>query len=453
MKASAFVPVVKYSEAGLKLLGCDCWKREYALALNLTSLAATGEYSSGKFYEMQTHVNDILSNAHSFDDKIAAYITQIRALSVRAQFDEGITIAIQVLKNMGLVSLPTGTVCTTTILVALLRTNRLLRKHTKESLSNLPIEQNEKRILGGCILELLSTMAYISRPDLLPLIILTLVQWAVQFGVTKYSSGGFALYGCLLCGKLGNPQRGFMFGEVALATIKRQPARDTIARTMMIVYMMVHHWIEDAKLGNTPFLYGHQVGFETGDIESALFCLDFHGVISWFMGTKLEKVEEGTKQACALMKEHNQSVVLNYSLVRWQCVLNLQGHSVDPVVLTGTAMRQEEMRKTAIHTRNRVLEVVLDSYRMVLAYMFRHYRLAMDLAERVLDIENILVGHFTSTRIIFYACLTSFAAANPKTKLGRHHKKIGFKLAKKLRSWAQSGTHFSVSCVLLLFFY
>ena len=68
---------------------------------------------------------------------------------------EVIALAISVLEEMGLASETEG--FTVAVLRTFSQTNRLLRKHTNETLSNLPILKDEKRIIGYRIMDNFST--------------------------------------------------------------------------------------------------------------------------------------------------------------------------------------------------------------------------------------------------------------------------------------------------------
>jgi hypothetical protein len=247
---------------------------------------------------------------------------------------------------------------------------------------------------------------------------------------------------------MGDLKGGFMCGEVALILLNRLKCKETMSRTLFLVYGFVHHWTKDEHLSIKPFLYGNQVGMETGDIEQAMYNLDIYGISAYYTSRQLAILEEEMETHCRLMSDYKQDSIHSLALCRWQCILNLLGRSEDPLVLTGTAMEQEAMTKLAMETNNRLLEIVVDAYRLPLALIFRDYELADKLSQKTDEIgEEILVAHIFVPRHMFYAGMTAFAMARSKSKGSRKQLRRATKIMRKMQKWVQSG---NVSCLHMI---
>ena len=146
-------------------MGDTRWTVDYRLSLGLCSAAAEVEYCRGEFDRMQRHLDEVMGNGHTFEDKLRAYMTLILSLGVRQQYEKGIDTGIYVLKEMGFASL-SKKVSRVGVLAAATKTKRLLRNHSQESLADLPILLYKKRIRSMRILERLTIMAYFSNINL-----------------------------------------------------------------------------------------------------------------------------------------------------------------------------------------------------------------------------------------------------------------------------------------------
>ena len=264
----------------------------------------------------------------------------------------------------------------------------------------------------------------------------------------QHSPPAFATYGMVLCGSLGDLKTGFMCGEVALTLLDRLKCKETMSRTIFLVYGFVHHWTKDEQLSIKPFLYGHQVGMETGDIEQAMYNLDVYGITAFYTSKQLDVLEKEWETYCQQMSDYKQESILYLARCKHQLFLNLLGRSEDPLVLTGEAMNQEEMRKLAKETNNRLLEVCVDAFRLPLAYILGDYELADELSGRTREIgKEILVSHIFVPRHLFYAGMTAFALARSKCKASRKQLRYANLILRKMKKWAQSG---NVSCLHMI---
>ena len=114
---------------------------------------------------------------------------------------------------------------------------------------------------------------------------------------------------------------------------------------------------------------GHQIGMQTGEIKFAALCLSGHGGILVVLGTSLENLEKsllnyGTLMlftfclrlfGCAyltttsaptpelpIFREYSQGLADGLSAPWLQFAMNLRNKALDPLVLTGDAMNDEE---------------------------------------------------------------------------------------------------------------
>ena len=100
-KKSGFRLAARYADFGISLLGMWGWKDEYDLTLALYSSACEVQSCIGNFERLDFFVGEIFENAHTFEDKVRAYVIQVYSLGVRDRKQEAIEIGLGALYQLG----------------------------------------------------------------------------------------------------------------------------------------------------------------------------------------------------------------------------------------------------------------------------------------------------------------------------------------------------------------
>ena len=229
MKKAAFASCRGYLESGLAcVLGesnnggdddtrqmkqNEAWSNHYNLLLDLSVGAAESSYCNGEFDKMEQHlVRVIKSAATPFEDKIRAYLTRILSYGVQERFGEAIDTGLFVLREMGMATFPRNP-SKVSVLMELLKTRRVLKTHTLESLSKLPVLGDKKRELAMGLIHMMSSMAYVSCPNLHFIAYFKATRWSIKYGLCKYSPPAIARCAILVNAVLGKTDEAFMLGE------------------------------------------------------------------------------------------------------------------------------------------------------------------------------------------------------------------------------------------------
>jgi len=237
---------ILYFKEGTKLLHHDetrrrHWRQDYQLCLDLYNSLAEAECCIADFDNMDMAVQEVLDHARSSLDKGRAQTTKVYALAARFQMLEAIALGIQVLRTLG-ESFPTKTRIIY-LLVEITRTKMGLRGKTDEDLLSLPDIRDPGKIAAMGILNLLTTFAFQTRPDLFPFIVLRMINLSLKHGMCAIAAPGFAFYGLLLCA-LGEVEEGYRFGQFSLRLLERfQRARtEWLPRVYLVTHGMVGIW-------------------------------------------------------------------------------------------------------------------------------------------------------------------------------------------------------------------
>ena len=67
---SDYTTAMKFFEHGISYLGGDCWTAEYKLSLGLYDAVVEAASVLGKTESVTRYTNEVVNNAHSFDDRL-----------------------------------------------------------------------------------------------------------------------------------------------------------------------------------------------------------------------------------------------------------------------------------------------------------------------------------------------------------------------------------------------
>ncbi|MEG4032047.1 MULTISPECIES: ATP-binding protein, partial [unclassified Microcoleus] len=384
----------------------NSWENQYELTLALHTEAAEAAYLSGDFDRMETLASVVESCGKTLLEKVKVYEVKIEACMAQYKLQEALNTGLPVLKQLG-VEFPSEPNLSD-IGHALGETASILSGKGTEDLIDLPLMTDPQQIATITILSSLFTPAYIALPPLAPLVVCKQVNLSVQYGNASLSPYAFAIYSYLLCG-MGDIERGYEFGQMALRLLSKLDAKEIQAKTSAMVHSSIQPWKEHFRNSLKPLLSDYTCGLETGELEFAGYAMFQYSYYSYFIGKQLTQLElEIASYADAVSKIH-QEAALSYQKICWQAVLNLIGRAQDPCHLKGEAYDEETMLQLYQRTNNYLGIHYLYLHKLVLCYLFENYPEAF---KNIAEIETYLSaasGQITVVLFYFYDSLVSLA--------------------------------------------
>ena len=263
---TSFVSANRCIQLGLRLLDQnECWKKAelYDLALAMHNAAAEVAYASGHADLANDAIRIVIENGRTFEDKLQANSTKLQMLVSGDKGTDAINLSLELLKQLG-ESFPREP-AKRHIAAEYLKTRHLLKGKSNEMLARYFTIADPQKTAAMKILNVSFSAFYVEQPILAALVAMRMVHITLQAGVCNYSCVGFATYGMLLCGFLGNIQEGTRFGELSLKLLDRFEAKEFIPRVYVAVYGFIFCWTRPVEF--EQLLRGYRVGLETGDIE------------------------------------------------------------------------------------------------------------------------------------------------------------------------------------------
>jgi signal transduction histidine kinase len=431
--STAYQHAVDYFRVGIALLEPHGWQTQYELTLALSLAAAEVAYLSGRFDQMESLSAVVLQRAKTLLDKIKIYEIKIQANMVQNQPQVAIRIARQALNRLG-VNLPTKS-SRLAIQLNLMTTRLRLIGKSIVDLTELP-EVTDARIRA--IMRLLSmslSAAYFHAPELLPVIVLKLVNLSLKYGNIQESTCGYAIYGLILGGIAEDFDQGSQFGQLAINLIERfnaKPLKTSLAAVLASIKCWKNHMRETLDL----LRIAYQNGIENGNLEYAGYTALQYLLYSFCTGQDLAKLEQEIISLNEIMAQVKQATALHYQKLFLQIILVLRDNTENSRFFN-EKLTDEQSPQLPQPANDKIMMFLLHFNKLVLCYLFGKYQQAINhaiLLENYLD-HIIDTPHFSLFR--FYDSLVRLAiyAEVSKSEQQRILKKVVAN-QQKITKWA-----------------
>ncbi|MEO9871770.1 AAA family ATPase [Ekhidna sp.] len=407
--SSAFQPSFKYFETGIGLLKSNHWESQYELSLGLYTEAAESAYNMGEFEPMEEKLNAVLDNRKELMDGVRPYSIRINALKAQNKLQEAIDTGLEVLEQLGVKFPKKGPL--PLVMVDLVRTKVKLMGKRHEHILGTKEMTNPYKAAALRILNDIASPVYWARPAILPFIIFRMVRLSLKYGVTEISAFGFATYGLLMCGVLGDMSGGYRFGQIGLALLERFEAKRWLSQIYTPIYALINHWSEHVHQSLEPFLYSYKVGFETGAIEYACINVNIYCNHIYLGGKPLANSEKEMRLFSEQMLKYKQKTNYHYNEIYRQAALNLLDRSKNPTVLSGEAYNEVEMAPIHESEKDRAATFLIHINNLMLNYLFHDYDKALEHAKLTRPLLDAVLAKYDVAIFWFYEGLVSLAVA------------------------------------------
>ncbi len=383
--SAAYQPAFAYLKTSIELLWppdhtqheiiCDTspWQRQYHVTLRLYVEAAETACLVGDENEVERLTNATLAQARTVLDKVQVYEVQLQMLMAQNRYREVIATACSVLALLG-VTFPEDPT-TEDVGQELAQIDAALAERTIESLMHLPPMTDPYMLAATRILGRIIAAAY-GTQAMFALIVLRQVHLSMLYGNARQSPFAYAGYGILLCGVVGDIDRGYEAGQLALRLVDKLDAKDIATRTKMAVNFTIRHWKEPIRDILPSFLETYQLGLETGDPTHACYSLYHLSYMHFQIGTELEYLEPLMREYTQVIHQLKQQAPFVWMSTLHQTVLNIQGASENPCLLQGEVFDETVMQAKLEDAQDATSLFLLYLCKSILCYLFGHYEQA-----------------------------------------------------------------------------
>jgi PAS domain S-box-containing protein len=435
--ATAYDAANRYAIAGIALLANEPWKHQYRLNLSLYEEVAETAYLMGDATAMEEYIAVILQEAKTIFDKVKAYEVKIQAYTSQGKIQEALDIGLQLLNLLG-VRLPKKP-SQVNISLGLLQIKLALGNKPIASLINLPNMTDLDYLAAMRILNRIVVPAFFVSPALLPSIALKQVSISLKHGNAPESAYGYSSYGQILCGTVGKIEAGYQFGQLSLNLLDRFNIGNLKAKTGLLVYSFIKHWVDPAKDTLRPLLDTYTVGLETGDLEFAVYATCNYCYYALISGSReLTQLESEMAAYSAVSCQLGQERSHDEHKLYHQVVLNLIDRAENPYTLTGNVYNEPEMlpRHQAIDDIGVICLLYIN--KVMLGCLFGECTRALESATLAEKHLHGLTSFLAIPHFYFYESLICLAVTKDvsKSKQKYFFHKVR-KNQKKMQRWAR----------------
>ncbi|MBF2058571.1 MAG: diguanylate cyclase [Cyanobacterium sp. T60_A2020_053] len=411
--AHAYSASTVYIDIGLSLLRDDCWQCQYQLTLDLHIANAEIAYLNGDFVKMEAMTEIVLSHSKDILHKVEVYLISVASKADRRMIVDAVKMGRQALRELG-VNLPHQP-NPENMAEVLSKVIDKLHNRDIEDLLYLPPMTDRRAMAVMKLLGILSIPFFQGMPELMPFLAAEMVSLSIDFGNTSASALGYGVYGLVLSNFLGEVERGFRFGKMAIDLINQSHQLQFKALTLNLYSGCIHHHQRSIHEVLPLLKENYLLSVETGDTMTTA-CILVYGFTSFFAGVDLVRLDDELASYHEVLGEFKQYSAQIYIDIAWQTVKNLRENPADMDMLTGSIYDErvmltkhaEELELTAI------AQVYI--YKLLLAYHFGQRRRALDYLHQVKPYLMTVSSIMFCAVYHFYSALTHISLLSPENQ-------------------------------------
>ncbi|XZN92794.1 MAG: AAA family ATPase [Microcoleus sp.] len=433
--STAYAAAKTYLETGIKLLQTNCWKNQYDLTLALYVEATEAAYLNTDIDEMERLVTEVLQQAKTALDTVKVYGLKIKAYTSQGKFLEAIQTGLTILKQFD-IYLPESPNLEDVARVSQ-ETQGFLGSKQPGELLDLPEMTNPQILAAMEIINEISVPAYLTKPNLNSLIIMTQMNLSMIYGNAPVSALGYSSYGLFLCAIAGDIDRGYEFGQLALNLLSKFKQKKLEARVLFVTTTFIFHWKVHVKETLKLLQNAYSSGWESGSLMDLGYAAYIYGTHAYLMGYELSQLQQEMTAYSLVLAQINQQTQLKYNELYRQSVLNLLGQTASPFLLLGEAEKEQNLLGQYQQNNDKTGLWHFCFNKLVLCYLFQRIEQAVEYIERAEDYLAGGKGMCNIPAFHFYASLTrlSVLPSYPQYKQEKLWEQVA-ESQKNLQKWA-----------------
>lgn len=263
--STAYILALQYFENALQLLTVDAWKtdRDFTYDLYLKSASAAYQCNNQEFFEKYTKLLE--ANSNSTLDRLKLADLKIQNANVENDQKRVIEIGIEILRSVhiDLKRHPSQL----NVLFGFVRTNLRLFSFPEERILDFPLIKDGELLIAMSIMHHMALAAYLTEPNLLPLIMFELIRLTLKFGLGPKTPVAFVVFGYINIAFMGNMAKGLRMGQLGNSVFEILQNEDEFVSFKQVYVMFISHWQKHLAESIPELEEALKKGLETGDFE------------------------------------------------------------------------------------------------------------------------------------------------------------------------------------------
>jgi predicted ATPase/signal transduction histidine kinase len=395
--ATAYQASAEYLNITLELLSESSWLDQYDLTFDIYKEATEVAYLTTDFERSEKLADISLNHATNSLDKVKIYELKIQCDMAGQQILRSIETGMEALELLG---------------VSLDQNHEVFDLPSLEDLEEMPEMIDPYHLATLRLLKVIWTAAFNGKPELSASIILTEMNFCLQYGHSAIAAPIYAMYGLLLCNGIEEIERGYQCGQIALKLLEQYNASEFKCEVYDIVYGFISSWKVHLKYSIKPLQQAIQSGLEHGKLDYVGYCVMNDCYSQFLLGIPLDSLEKQQSDYMDLLTKLKQEYPLTSIHVLRQLTFNLSGYSQQRTKLTGSAFDEEKMLPILQTENNQTLLFLVYLVKTILLYLYQEYQQAMEIANIAAQYTNAVAGWNVIATHNFYYSLSLLAVCH-----------------------------------------
>ncbi|MBF0232974.1 MAG: AAA family ATPase [Desulfamplus sp.] len=400
--SSAYLPAYNCLLTANELLGMNSWQTDYDFTLQIYDELADLAYLSGRYDDTEKWVEIIIKNADDILHIINAYYVLINSCRAQSKYKEAVEKGVKLLSQLGL-NLPLYP-SRLYLIKTFIKTQIILGNKPIKYFEKLPAMSDKKQLAVVKLLESLGSSAFLSYPDLFPLIPLEAIKILIKYGNCTNSPYMYSGYSVILA-VMNKIDKAVEFGKlgVRLAENSRNIRQKAKVHYMMYYFNMIWksklHVVLPCMVEDT-----YKICLETGDIEFAAYAIT-NSALYFYCNLPLEQLQNKMKDNLNAIKKTNQEYAINSALLQLQIYETLIVPSWNNCLIKGDYFNEEteESRFIASNDKSNLREYYM--LKLILCLFFDETPQSQKYMELTEKYKHSHQGTYQYARGSFYSTL------------------------------------------------
>lgn len=388
LAASANERAFKYLKSAAEY-SLDSWSTRYNETLEIFNAAAEAAYLTGAFDQLNVYHQIITENASVVKDKAQIYGLVIQSYMSQNMHLQGVELALQSIQEFG-VSIPMEPTMEDAGAAFQSVGQALARFENLDDLLELQLLEDENLKAVMKILSDIIPIVFNAAPSHLPLVVCKMIEISVCDGLSSHTPFAFSLYALLLCGVLGDLNKGTEFGDLAIKLVDQLGATEEIAKTYNMVGLHVMHFKDHLNRVTRTLEMAYLKGLETGDHLFAGFAGHGYCLNYYLAGNELNRTRKVFENYTHSLENIKQGTQTTFQNAYNQAIVNLIEDVEQPWIFNGPVF-DESQELPEIEKRGHKTALLVSYFnKMYIAYLFGAYQEAYEYARKME--ENLDAG-------------------------------------------------------------
>ncbi len=435
-ETSAFDAAFGYFNQGISLLGQESWEKNYEITLELYTKITFAAFITGKKNEMIYFSSIVINNAKDIIDKIPVSETlMLDDISSGNQL-KAIKRGVKILRFLGhkLPEKPS----LLRVGLSVLKTKISLTGKSPKSFSKLKDMKDKKQLASFRIMMQLSSAAYRSAPEIIPILASKTIKLALKHGNPQDSAFIYMGWGLILCSLFGDIEKGYKYGQLSLEMLKKTGTPSLKPKVYTTVYCFISHW--KIPLGKTinPLLEAYQSGMNIGDVEFSAYALEHWTYHAYLNGNYLPQLKKQLEEFRNKIAHLRQQASLYRFENGYQAIRNLIEIKDDPFTFQGEYFDEKDILPFFEKSLDQTLMFYFNFNKLLICNIYNEYEVGIKYGKKALKSILGVMGTIVVPVYFFnysIALLRSISKENKKGKFSALLKSKFF--LRRIKNWSK----------------